>query len=121
MDDLQVLIVAGDPLARAGLATLLADQLGFTIVGQGAGDADLLAEVAVHRPDVMAWDLGWDPAPTVGTNLERLADLEMLALPLWHCCPTKRTRPMSGPSVSAASCSGHRYHQPSDLCPSLHF
>ena len=75
MDDLRVLIVAGDPLARAGLATLLADQPGFTVVGQGAGDADLPAEVAVYRPDVVVWDLGWDPAPTLETSLERLADL----------------------------------------------
>ena len=43
VDDLRVLIVADDPLARAGLATLLADRPGFTIAGQGAGDADLLA------------------------------------------------------------------------------
>ena len=43
MDDLRVLIAADDPLACAGLATLLADQPGFTVVGQGAGAADLLA------------------------------------------------------------------------------
>ena len=60
MNDLRVPIVAGDPLARAGLATLLADQPGFTVVGQGAGDADLLAEVTAYRPDVVVWD----PAPT---------------------------------------------------------
>ena len=61
---LRVLIVVSDPLARAGLVTLLADQPSFTVVGQGAGDADLPAEVAVYRSDVVVWDLGWDPAPT---------------------------------------------------------
>ena len=81
IDDLRVLIVAGDPLARAGLATLLADQPGFTVVGQGAGDADLQAEVAVYRPDVVVWDLGWDPAPTLEISLERLADLGDADLP----------------------------------------
>lgn len=124
MDDLRVLIVAGGPLARARLMTLLTDQLGFTVIGRGAGDADLLAEVAVYRPDVVAWDLGWDPAPTTtnfGTSLERLADLGDAGLPTVAWLPAKPTRPMSEPSVSAASCSGHRYHQPSDLCPSLRF
>jgi hypothetical protein len=33
VDDLRVLIVTGDPLARAGLAMLLTDQPGFTVVG----------------------------------------------------------------------------------------
>jgi DNA-binding NarL/FixJ family response regulator len=74
VDDLRVLLVAGDPLARAGLATLLADQPDFIVVGQGAGDADLPAEVAVYRPDVVVWDLGWDPAPALETSLERLTD-----------------------------------------------
>jgi hypothetical protein len=37
VDALRVLLVAGDPLARAGLATLLDDQPGFIVVGQGAG------------------------------------------------------------------------------------
>lgn len=72
MDDLRILILADDPLARAGLAALLAGQPGCTVAGQAADDIDLLAELSVYRPDVIVWDLGWDPAPA----LERLADLE---------------------------------------------
>ena len=68
-DVLRILIVAGDPLARAGLATLLADQPGWSVVGRIATDADLPAGLEVYAADVGVWDLGWDPAPA----LERLA------------------------------------------------
>ncbi|MBI3954173.1 MAG: response regulator transcription factor [Chloroflexi bacterium] len=69
--DVRVLIVADDPLARAGLAALLAVQPGCTAVGQvGHGD-DLAAALAAYQPEVLVWDLGWDSAPAV----ERLAEL----------------------------------------------
>jgi DNA-binding NarL/FixJ family response regulator len=68
---LRVLVVADDPLARAGLATLLSQQPGCDVVGQAASRADLPAEVEAARPDVLLWDLGWDPAP----GSERLAEL----------------------------------------------
>lgn len=68
--DVRVLIVAGDPLARAGLAMLLSDQPGCIVVGQVAGDADVAAGLSTYRPDVVLWDLGWDAS----LNLERLAE-----------------------------------------------
>jgi len=71
VNDLRVLIVADDSLARAGLATLLAGQPGCAVVGQVAGDVDLLATVETYRPDVLVWDLGWEPT----LSLERLAGL----------------------------------------------
>jgi two-component system, NarL family, nitrate/nitrite response regulator NarL len=61
MPDVRVLIVAGDPLARAGLAALLATQPGCTVVGQMARGAEVLAALALYRPDVVLWDLGWEP------------------------------------------------------------
>lgn len=67
----RVLIVADDPLARAGLATLLADPAGCEVVGQVAADSDLAIALEVYRPDVVVWDLGWDPE----LSLERLVDL----------------------------------------------
>jgi DNA-binding NarL/FixJ family response regulator len=70
-DDLRVLVVAQDPLARAGLATLLSDQQGCTLVGQVDGGADLVAGLEVYRPQVLVWDLGWEPAQA----LERLTGL----------------------------------------------
>lgn len=85
MDDLRVLIVADDPLARAGLAALLADQPGCQVIGQVSGDTDLLDALDVHRPEVIVWDLGWDPASASSTSpatgLERLSDLEDEAPP----------------------------------------
>lgn len=71
-----MLIVAEDPLARAGLAALLADQPGHLVVGQVAGDADLPAAVDLYRPDVLLWDLGWGADPdSFSASLERLAGL----------------------------------------------
>jgi two-component system, NarL family, nitrate/nitrite response regulator NarL len=78
VNDLRVLLVADDPLVRGGLAALLADQPGVTITGQMAGNADLLAGLGVYTPDVVVWDLGWDPTP----SLERLADLRDAGIPV---------------------------------------
>ena len=77
----RVLIVAGDPLARAGLATLLADQPGCTVVGQIAGESDLETALEVYDPDVVVWDLGWEPA------LEPLADLRDTEIPVVALLP----------------------------------
>lgn len=71
MADLRVLVVAEDLLARAGLAALLGQQPGCAVVGQVAGGVGLSAELEVHRPDVVAWDMGWEPTPA----MERLASL----------------------------------------------
>src|SRR5215510_780715 len=59
MPDLRVLIVADDPLVRTGLALLLAQQPGGTVVGQMAGDADVLTGLRLYHPDVVVWDFGW--------------------------------------------------------------
>lgn len=68
MDDIRVLVVANDPLARAGLAALLTGRC--IVVGQVAGDADLAASVDVYRPAVLVWDLGWDPDPAAGMEMD---------------------------------------------------
>ena len=73
MPDLRILIVADDPLARAGLAALLEAQPGCVIVGQTpSGPADQLSGATqTYQPDVMLWDLGWNLDPAI----ERLAAL----------------------------------------------
>jgi len=71
LNDLRVLIVAEDPLARAGLAVLLADQPGCLVVGQVASGAAEEDNLDAYRPDVLLWDLGWDPTAA----LERLSEL----------------------------------------------
>jgi DNA-binding NarL/FixJ family response regulator len=83
--DLRILIIADDPLARAGLATLLADQPGCTVVGRVAGDTGLLDELEAYRPDVLMWDLGWNPT----SALERLADLKEMELPIVALLPAE--------------------------------
>ena len=71
LQDLRILIVADDLLARGGLAALVREQPGCEIAGQAASQADLRTDVDASRPDVILWDLGWDPA----RSLERLAEL----------------------------------------------
>src|SRR5829696_4417587 len=70
-NDLRVLIVADDPLARAGLATLIGTQPGYVVSGQTHWDADMATQVDVYRPDVAVWSLGRNPEQAV----ERLLDV----------------------------------------------
>src|SRR5215470_659908 len=58
----RVLLIGDDPLARSGLAALLAAEPGIAIVAQSAPGEDAAAAVAEHDPDVILWDLGPRPA-----------------------------------------------------------
>ena len=78
MNEVRVLVVADDPLARAGLATMLASQPGCNVVGQVAIDGDLRDIVEVYRPDVVIWDLGLNS----GAALERLTSLRDIGAPV---------------------------------------
>lgn len=60
MAQIHVLIVADDPLVRAGLGALLSGQPTVTISGQTGSD-DLSAALLAFLPDVLVWDLGWEP------------------------------------------------------------
>ena len=71
MAQVHVLVTADDPLARAGLAAVLAGQEECVVVGQVPG-RELGSSLEVYHPDVVVWDLGWDPAQA----LELLADME---------------------------------------------
>lgn len=79
MDDLRVLVIAPDPLARAALATLLAEQDGFVLEQADAADdwADL---VDIYTPDVIVNDLGWQ-------NSAELPDFRDLETPLLVLAP----------------------------------
>ncbi|MSQ13563.1 MAG: response regulator transcription factor [Dehalococcoidia bacterium] len=79
----RVLVVADDPLARTGLATLLAAQPGCAVVGQTESAPGLSDALMVFRPDVVVWDLGWDTV----RMLERLADLRDLGVPVVALAP----------------------------------
>lgn len=77
LDDIRVLVVAENPLARAGLAAILESQPGLAVVGQTAPDAELTSAFAAYLPDALAWDLGWDAA-----GLEMLVDVRDIAPPV---------------------------------------
>ena len=65
-EPLEIVIVGGDPLARAGLVTLLEEAPGLMVVGRvDAAGGNLPAELALYRPDVVVWDLGWDAEEVV--------------------------------------------------------
>ena len=86
MAELRAVVIAGDPLARAGLAALLS-QAGCAVVGQVAGDEDLSAQMALYRPDVIVWDMGWDASANLDSNLEALADLSEAGWPVVALLP----------------------------------
>ena len=60
---LRILLIADDPLARAGLAALLTDADDLEVVGQSAADEHLHQAPELFQPDAVLWDLGWDAAP----------------------------------------------------------
>ncbi|ETX04155.1 LuxR C-terminal-related transcriptional regulator [Candidatus Entotheonella palauensis] len=70
---LRVMLIADDPLVRTGLAALLSDGSDCMVVGQMASDANVVAEAEVYRPDIVLWDMGWEPVDVA--RLECLADL----------------------------------------------
>lgn len=62
MDELRILLIAPDPLARAALAGLLDDEngsLALRVVGRADGATDWEELLALHRPDIVLCDLGW--------------------------------------------------------------
>ena len=57
----RVLVVADDPLARAGLANLLELDPSVKVVGRTETGANLDASIEAFVPDVVVLDAGWDP------------------------------------------------------------
>lgn len=75
-EPLRVMLIADDPLVRSGLAALLSNRSDCHVVGQAASDTDLIAGADVYRPDVLLWDMGWEPLhATRPSRLECLAEL----------------------------------------------
>ena len=67
MSALNLLLIADDPLARAGLAALLADTVACEIVGQMSSitaTADFPPDLPAPA-DVIIWDMGWDTVEVV--------------------------------------------------------
>jgi DNA-binding NarL/FixJ family response regulator len=81
--NLRLLIVANDSLARAGLTALLANQANILVVGQASSDDDLMAALAIYRPDILLCDLGWKPEELLG----QLDSLDLAEIPLVALLP----------------------------------
>jgi DNA-binding NarL/FixJ family response regulator len=79
LTNLRVIVVASSPLARAGLAALLADQPGINVIGQLAADAELPDALDVYKPDVLVWDMGWEPLQ-YSDRIAELRGIPVLAL-----------------------------------------
>ncbi len=92
MASLRVLVVADDPIARAGLAAMLAEQPECAVVGQVGSDADLAEAFEGTQAETILWDLGWEDGATA---LEHLADVRELNLPV--------TVLLAGPGETAAT------------------
>ena len=82
MATLRVLIIAEDPLARAGLAMLLHDRPGLQVVGQLGWQEEGTQQLDVFAPDVVLLDSGWDGTHEWPQALAELAEsgLPVLAL-----------------------------------------
>ncbi len=64
---LRVLVVCRDRLSRAGLAAVLDQQPGITVVGQEFGDDDSLLPLDIYEPDVIVWDVSWETSSAVNS------------------------------------------------------
>lgn len=62
MAELRILVVSLDRLSRAGLAAVLDQQPGLSVVGQIPGGENSLD---VYAPDVIVWDVSWETETAV--------------------------------------------------------
>jgi two-component system nitrate/nitrite response regulator NarL len=85
MDDLAVLVIAREPLARAGLSALLGTA-GYRVVAEGSPREGLARGAALYRPDVVVWDLGWEAADAApgAALLDEVAEAEAPVVALVH-------------------------------------
>lgn len=61
---MRLLVIAGDPLARAGLSSLAAALPDVEVVAQVDANAQLRQAVEIYSPEVALWDLGWSAGET---------------------------------------------------------
>jgi DNA-binding NarL/FixJ family response regulator len=60
MKILRVMVIADDPLARAGLAAMLEASGIVQVIGQRGVQAGLVDDLWLYRPEVVVWDMGWE-------------------------------------------------------------
>lgn len=64
---LRVLVVCRDRLSRAGLAAVLDQRSGLTVVGQIAGDDNNVLPLDIYVPDLIVWDVSWETSNAVSS------------------------------------------------------
>lgn len=90
MSAIRILILADDPLVRAGLATT--EQAGLHIAGQEHSGVDLLAAIDLYQPDAILWDVGWDPdRGALRTLCDRFASLAAFLPPTIGLLPAQHS------------------------------
>jgi DNA-binding NarL/FixJ family response regulator len=82
VDALRVVVVADDPLARAGLTALLGREPALSVVGQLSAEEDVIAVSRDLAADAVVWDLG--PGPAALEALGHVAEASLSALTLVH-------------------------------------
>jgi len=94
MADLPVrlLVVAEDALARAGLAAVLEGRPGVQIVGQCSPYGELEPMLTATRPEVLLWDLGWNPEAQLEILAGGSADLPPAVVLLQGSVPIQEAR-----------------------------
>ncbi len=75
MSDIKVLLVAENPLARMGLAALLAGVSGLMVAGQSSGN-QVAIDLEMAKPDVIAWDWSWNVVPELPREMPIVALLK---------------------------------------------
>lgn len=83
---LRVFVVSDDPLAKAGLITLLSSQREFIVVGTST-IADLTSEaLEIYSPEILIWDVGWEMSPVKKSDqiqwTNQISDIAKSGLPV---------------------------------------
>ncbi len=109
MEPLRILLIADDPLARAGLAALLANDLACEVAGQASSESASTA-VTDCQPDLIIWDVGWEMAenegefPQTAVPVLALVPDETAAADLWAAgVPAILPREMDIEKIMAAA------------------
>ena len=80
---IRVLVIADDPLIRGSLVQILTDREGIAIIGSIPAAQDSEDEIDLYRPDILVWDLGWDPIKAMGY----LKEIQEIAEPVLALVP----------------------------------
>jgi DNA-binding NarL/FixJ family response regulator len=59
---------------------LLSDQVGCEVVGQISGAEEYLADLEIYRPEVLLWDLGWNPEEVLAQAAEFAIEWPLVGL-----------------------------------------